>query len=478
MAIRAICCGILLTGLLSANASSAQERLAVAQAEEPNDEKMAAYDPTGSKSTTASFVAASEAPGPLPRGTDPYLWYLNATWMGKPGDATAPEPDLTPDAVAFLQNVQPAGTHYATTGVSFDVDAFEQALLDRLQGETVGFSYAINQGGQLAIADARGEIRNEVDDSAGMTEHQRMNVASISKNVTAVAALQLIEANGLSVFDPIGPWLPAEWDLGYGFEADGGFITFYDLLTHRSGIKQSVLLFQQLDAGLSTLDLVTWEGLELVVDFGIAPSFYGEPEYSNINYALFRVLIPALWEAAGGMAYDALDAAEAAALYQSYVGQHVLNASGVHQAACHENFLPIEPRYYDANDPDAPGMIAGNWSLRCGSGGWVLSAVDLAAVLAHTRYDDSVLSPVMRLAMDEWKMGWQTWPSLDGHGTFLGHGGALWWPGEAGDRAELNGCVMKFPTQVEAVILVNSSIVGDPHPCEVLRDAYDDAWVQ
>ena len=35
------------------------------------------------------------------------------------------------------------------------------------------------------------EIRNEADDSAGMTEHQRMNIASISKNVTAVAVLQL-----------------------------------------------------------------------------------------------------------------------------------------------------------------------------------------------------------------------------------------------------------------------------------------------
>lgn len=346
-----------------------------------------------------------------------------------------------------------------------------------MQGQTVGFSYAINQGGLLERADSRGEIRNEADGSMGMTEHQRINVASISKNLTAVAVLQLVEANGLSVFDPVGPWLPPAWDLGYGF-GDDAFVTFYDLLTHRSGVKQSVLLFQQLDAQLSTLDLVTWEGMELVVDFGVAPSSYGEPEYSNINYALFRAIIPALWQAAGGPAFDALDAAEAAALYQSYVGQHLLNASGVHQAACHELFLPIEPRYYNANQPDAPGVAGGNWSLRCGSGGWVLSAVDLAAVLAHTRYDDAVLSPEMRLAMDTWEMGWQSYPSLDGHGTFLGHGGALWWGEVAGQRPELNGCVMKFPIQVEAVVLTNSSIVGDPHPCELLRDAYDEAWVQ
>ena len=156
----------------------------------------------------------------------------------------------------------------------------------------------------------------------------------------------------------------------------------------------------------------------------------------------------------------------------------MLNASGVYQGACHEHFLPIEPRYYNANQPDAPGVAGGNWSLKCGSGGWVLSAVDLAAVLAHTRYDDTVLSPEMRLAMDEWRMGWQSMQSGAGHGTFLYHGGALWWGDVAGQRQETVGCVMKFPTQVEAVVLANSSIVGDPDPCVILRDAYDEAWVQ
>lgn len=71
---------------------------------------------TEKDSSAEAFLPPSSAPGPLPDGTDLYLWYLNATWMGKTGDAELVETDLTPDAVAFLGNAGAVATHYATPG--------------------------------------------------------------------------------------------------------------------------------------------------------------------------------------------------------------------------------------------------------------------------------------------------------------------------------------------------------------------------
>ena len=41
----------------------------------------------------------------------------------------------------------------------------------------------------------------------------------------------------------------------------------------------------------------------------------------------------------------------------------------------------------------------------------------------------------------------------------------------------MQGCMMKFPIQVEAVLLVNSSLQHNTLPCTKLRQAFDAAWV-
>jgi CubicO group peptidase (beta-lactamase class C family) len=62
------------------------------------------------------------------------------------------------------------------------------------------------------------------------TSHTRFQIASISKQFTAVAALLLGEAGALSVHDPLAKWLPqlpTEWQP----------ITVHQLLCHTSGIR-------------------------------------------------------------------------------------------------------------------------------------------------------------------------------------------------------------------------------------------------
>jgi D-alanyl-D-alanine carboxypeptidase len=426
---------------------------------------------------------------PLRHGTDLFQWYRNRTALGKPvGDLAAAEAptsgpwDTLATAATQTQNgVGQLPPVFASGGPAFDVDEFEDRIRDKMEDEALGYAYAINLNKQHSRSDGRGIARNSEDTFLGQSEYKRMNIASISKTVTAVAVLQLLEMNGLSVYDPVGPWLPADWTKAYGFD-DPQIITFYDLLTHQSGIKQTASVLQAADPEFEALNLVKWEGLRAVVEYGIIPTYHGgaaNQSYTNINFALFRVIIPALWEAAG-QPVDELDANEAAAVYQAYVAENVFLPIDIHQPSCAGATGDDAPtRYYNFFDSEGTGAEGTNWTLSCGSGGWYLSAYELAKLMAYLRYSDRLLSPAMRDLMDTLKLGWSyTW-SLDGdHGEYLAHAGALYFDTEDfPDRREQQGCMMKFPIHVEAVLLVNSSIESNTLPCTVLRDAFDAAWV-
>lgn len=426
---------------------------------------------------------------PLPPGTGLLEWYRDSIALGTPvgGLAMVEGPAFEPSstlATTVQQTQNAVGSlppAFASGGPAFDVDEFEERIRDKMDDEALGYAYVINANKQHARSDGRGMARNSNDSFLLQSEYKRMNIASISKTITAVAVLQLLEMNGLSVFDPVGPWLPADWTRGYGFDAPQT-ITFYDLLTHQSGIKQTIQAIAAFDEEFAALDLVKWNGLEAVVEYGILPAYHGGTEnqrYSNVNFALFRVIIPALWEAAGQPIAE-LDANEAAAVYQAYVAENVFLPIDVHQPSCAGatgDDLPT--RYYNVFGPNGTGAEGGNWTLSCGSGGWYLSAYELARFMAYLRYSDRILSPAMRDLMDTLELGWSYNWSLDGdHGHYLAHAGALYFDSaDFPDRREMQGCMMKFPIHVEAVLLVNSSIESNTLPCTVLRDAFDAAWV-
>lgn len=217
-----------------------------------------------------------------------------------------------------------------------------------------------------------------------------------------------------------------------------------------------------------------------MVEYGIIPAYYHTPQYSNVNYALFRVIIPALWKASGeNPNIGELSETEAATLYANYMAENLFIPLGIHQAACHQEFEPDPIFYYNIYAPNGAGAEAGNWTLSCGSGGWYLSAYNLANLMANIRYNDDILSPTMRALMDEYKLGWSsTWSQNGDHGLYRAHAGALYFDdADFGERREMQGCIMKFPIQVEAVLLVNSSIEGNILPCTKLAAAFDAAWV-
>ena len=103
-----------------------------------------------------------------------------------------------------------------------------QKIKEILDGRVTGYAYAITQNGNLVASEGIGWARKPSDGDVKMTSETRINVMSVSKPITAVAVLQLLEKLNLSIHDPIGPWLPADWVRGPGFENTEG-LTFRDL---------------------------------------------------------------------------------------------------------------------------------------------------------------------------------------------------------------------------------------------------------
>jgi len=121
-----------------------------------------------------------------------------------------------------------------------------QSILDRgvKAGRAPGFSAAvISPGGgrQFACAGARG-----VDNAHPMTPDTLFSIASCTKAVTSVAAMQLVERGLVSLDEPVGERLPAlaAPRVLTGFDAAGAPvtrpasrpITLRRLLTHTSGL--------------------------------------------------------------------------------------------------------------------------------------------------------------------------------------------------------------------------------------------------
>jgi hypothetical protein len=67
--------------------------------------------------------------------------------------------------------------------------------------------------------------------------------------------------------------------------------------------------------------------------------------------------------------------------FLTYVAENVFLPIDIHQPSCAsaQNNSP-STLYYNVFDPDRAGGSAGNWNLKCGSGGWYLSAYELAAI--------------------------------------------------------------------------------------------------
>jgi CubicO group peptidase (beta-lactamase class C family) len=116
-----------------------------------------------------------------------------------------------------------------------------QAFVDR--GELAGVVTLTSVGGEIVQSEALGWA--DLETRAPMRPDSLFRIASMTKPITSVAALMLMEEGRIGLDDPISRWIPELADLRVLKDPAGPLdeteparrpITVEDLLTHRSGI--------------------------------------------------------------------------------------------------------------------------------------------------------------------------------------------------------------------------------------------------
>ena len=366
---------------------------------------------------------------------------------------------------------------WAPNAKTFNLEQFRENLKNGIQfsAGTVpqGYSFLITRDGVIADSFSFGTafMSSAGGPSGAWTTTQEINIASVSKTMTAVGVLQLLEERGLTLSSKIGPWLPNYFNAAQSVKD----ITFEELLTHSSGLLESN---------------TSYDSIKATVARGLDNQLKPKNSYANINFALFRIIIPYLRDKQDALSKEnSMVPGNTAAFeswlstnYLDYMQQNVFTPIGMNSIDC----TPSANTAQAFSEPSGPGQISrtpGDWTQTCGGGGYFMSVRSMARVMAYLTHTEILLSKDQRSLMDQKLLGWDPGDSpMTTAGRAYGKDGALFWDtnsnGSGPDQGEpgLQTLVMKFPNKVELAIAVNSIPGSWRSLSNIATNAYNNAW--
>lgn len=371
----------------------------------------------------------------------------------------------------------------------FSEDEFVNQIVTRLESQPIiGYQFAVNVGGNLFHDQGVGLARHENDPGGpvDIDASTRFNAASIAKFVATIALLNALEDNNISLDFDFMDYLPPIWhDM-----ADAGHqYTFRELLTHETAIN-----FQGPPPPASGDVQTEQEMLQALID---PPNPDRLGEYQNGNFNLVRVLIG---EIVYGLEVDATgnytdpNPNICTDKYFEYLAVEIFNKISSNPPKSAQSMI----NYYNSNYPYAyqypfdstftnPADGSLGWAhsnppyTTGGAAGLMLSALDIAEIMALFKHDNSglIVSELNRKHILEFELGLNN--SISGeHGRYQCKRGTRGPDGSVNnippsccDRA-IQSILMFFPNGVEAVILTNSR-----HNAlhTLLKEAYDASWI-
>jgi len=355
---------------------------------------------------------------------------------------------------------------------SFNIDLFEQNIIDYVNAgnnSPIGWAYTISEQGTLSKSDAFGQARTSSDGAINFSENKEINIASVTKFYTAIAVMQLLEANNLTIEDPIAPWLPASWDTDDGIDG----LNFKDLLKHESGLESSNNNF---DVTLG------YEGLKQCIGTGVVNS--QTRNYLNVNFALFRVLIPSLWDASDDTnAIDIEHDGNTQFMYLLYMQENIFDRLQLPVVDCYPEDRNIATLYYNVNDINTQtnGLFYNDWNNKSGGGGYFMSAREMAVVNAYFEHTEVLVSASQRAIMKEHRLGMDREDtSREAHNNYYGKGGSIGTGGGASVSQGVRAHIAMFPINgIDCVVVMNSqgvTFTGNTNLGQMIYDAYNNAW--
>jgi len=348
----------------------------------------------------------------------------------------------------------------------FKVALFKSNLQSQLTG-ALGYAFVINENGQWADTTSFG-IGGVSATGGGIFPASVLydiNIASVTKPLTCIAAIKLMELKGIDIDDQIGVWLPSYWVKS----TDANTTTFRQLLTHTSGIQES-----------ST----SWDSLKATVSGSFGPKTFF---YANANFALFRALLPKINDLNGFNAAETNSTAFETWMSYQYINLMqglVFTPAGLSNIIC-----DVDPgnttmqMMNELNNPPLIPISTGDWTEISGGGGYYLTTMEMAQIMAYLAHTNDVLTTAQKSLMDNNVLGWDPNDSFtSSHGKVFGKDGALFTDNNgdnvmsAGDSG-LQTWVGKFPNGVELALSITSRASGSRNLSNIVSIAYEAAWV-
>ena len=323
---------------------------------------------------------------------------VNGELVLKDGELTDARPGRVVRGPGYRE--QSAPYHTSTGKHDPSVASFDRMMREFMQEHrTVGGSLAVTNQGRLVFAQGYGYANIVAKEK--VQPRSLFRIASISKPITAVAILQLVEQGKLSLDDKVFEILDYETDIisaGDKFDKRLHDITIRHLLEHRGGwdrgksfdaMFQSVRFAEQLGIPppAHSVDVIR-AMFSQTLDFEPGERY----SYSNFGYNLLGRVIERLTDTD----------------YESYVKNHVLAPIGIDSMRIgrthQEGRAEGEVRYYypgfgESVFADDLGQHVprpyGGWHLEAmdSHGAWIASAVDLARFAAA--FDDPENCPLL-----------------------------------------------------------------------------------
>ncbi|MCE3015531.1 MAG: serine hydrolase [Pirellula sp.] len=340
----------------------------------------------------------------FPHGVDQFIsiaassWAVVALSMTLPDEKPKEQPPV-PSSVIYQDLVPISGR------IDSGMEPFRTEMSKlMLEHQVPGASLAVARLGKVVFANAFGYA--DVSTKELVQPESLFRIASISKPITAVAILQLVERGELKLEDRVVDRLrvPFAWATRLDAPVDDRWnqITIENLLQHRGGWDRDHSFDPMFAAARFAKELSipsppgSWGTITAMMKTKLDHNPGSKYAYSNFGYCLLGRVI----ESVTGETYE------------GYVTRNVLKPIGVQgMRVGHtllEERLPKEVRYYHAasgssvfqsNLGESVPSPYGSWHLESmdAHGGWVASATDLAKFGSAFDVPEScpILSPNM-----------------------------------------------------------------------------------
>lgn len=299
-----------------------------------------------------------------------------------------------------------------------NMQSIDQAINAYMTANNVpGLSFAISRNGKLVLAKSYGKAD---DNNQSVSPRDRFRIASVSKPITSVAIMKLIEENpskiniNSKVFGS-GTLLGTTYGSASAYTDNLKKMTVRHLLEHTQGAwdndgDDGVGDPMFMNMNLSQAELISWTLNNQPLER--APG--EDSQYSNFGYCLLGRII----EKVSGKTYE------------QYVQQNVLAPMGITQIEIGGNKLADrkanEVVYYPNSAAYSNSM---NVERMDAHGGWIASPIDLIRFMVHADGFNTVADDISTASFNTMITPWQTGANYAKgwglSGSNFGHNGAM-----------------------------------------------------